>query len=723
MLNPLAFVSNIISGNTSKVASNNSPAVSDNDNGGFKNALNQVISNNNNSNQNKQNNGVDNPAKQNTLEQSNQAQKQEAPQKASAEGSENSIEKQEVKEEPTKAISPEVFELSKQLELADNSTPKLEPTLTEESVETSEKEVKTETAGSDPDVEIEIKVPDFVPQPITIEDAVQENLQVSTEAPVNGSAINEVEVDGNINTEKAALEAPETEAVENTVKSTVKGSEFQQPAWLNAENTSSDKVNPAAQHAYEQKVQQRKPLSLNSNQGTSAEVLTENVSKLPEQANQGAVNQNAVDALSAVDGKLADKTVQGNTSELETLQGLDKVAQKELPEQANQQTSEAAQENSRLTREVSHQDKPKAVTELSQHSTEKLQANTNASEKAIVATGKNIDAENKQDLPKLTVPATGEKIEALSTGEVKPKVEADTEVKGLEFAAEIKTDKPQADSKSAVKNAGTVNIQNVLNNPNVDSVQVQLESNTTVAEENVETGTGEFAQVLDTVSETSSTNTAAKPQVSNLNTGLQFNAQAPQASTQTNTTVAAPQAEQVSGAMLEQLQSGKNEVTLNLSPDELGPVRIRVTQTGAQQVSTRMIVATQEARDLLEGQLNQLKTKMDSHGVSLEKVTIVVAGQAETSSEFGQQKGGFGENAQGQQQQQSTGNNQQQTGQENLWTQFDQNNQNNTGQQQANNNGSSNTQSSDVLTGDTETATPTTHLGNYNENGQVSVLA
>jgi flagellar hook-length control protein FliK len=89
-----------------------------------------------------------------------------------------------------------------------------------------------------------------------------------------------------------------------------------------------------------------------------------------------------------------------------------------------------------------------------------------------------------------------------------------------------------------------------------------------------------------------------------------------------------PVYQQVSQAF-DQVQATGSGVNLQLNPEHLGEVRIQLNRGEApQEVQARLVVSSDETRQLLERDLTQLRASLEEKGIQLEKITIVVAGEA-----------------------------------------------------------------------------------------------
>ncbi len=96
-----------------------------------------------------------------------------------------------------------------------------------------------------------------------------------------------------------------------------------------------------------------------------------------------------------------------------------------------------------------------------------------------------------------------------------------------------------------------------------------------------------------------------------------------------------------SDAIINAVKTGKNEITLNLNPGDLGQLKVQLNSSGPQQINARFITANVDAFDEISNQLKQLKTSLETQGLQLDKVQVMVAGEAmnsDLSQSFSEQK-------------------------------------------------------------------------------------
>jgi hypothetical protein len=80
------------------------------------------------------------------------------------------------------------------------------------------------------------------------------------------------------------------------------------------------------------------------------------------------------------------------------------------------------------------------------------------------------------------------------------------------------------------------------------------------------------------------------------------------------------------------VKNGQKELIIRLNPDNLGEVRVNLTSHGNKELSARLIASTVESHDLLKSQLEGLKTTLEAQGVTVERLSVVLAGHTENSN-------------------------------------------------------------------------------------------
>ncbi len=175
------------------------------------------------------------------------------------------------------------------------------------------------------------------------------------------------------------------------------------------------------------------------------------------------------------------------------------------------------------------------------------------------------------------------------------------------------------------------------------------------------------------------------------------------------------------------VKNGHKELIIRLNPDNLGEVKINLTTNSNQQLSARLIASTTESHDLLKGQLDSLKTTLAAQGVSVDRLSVVLAGSAESggSKDASKQEQTFSQEQSQNQQNTAQGSFQQQFNQQNPTSAnlFGQMN----GQSQS---GFSQNQTASHLTDGTDTGaigasenTTSNSASNGHDNGRISILA
>lgn len=173
------------------------------------------------------------------------------------------------------------------------------------------------------------------------------------------------------------------------------------------------------------------------------------------------------------------------------------------------------------------------------------------------------------------------------------------------------------------------------------------------------------------------------------------------------------------------VKNGHKELIIRLNPDNLGEVRINLTSHANQELSARLIASTPESHNLLKTQLDSLKNTLESQGITVDRLSVVLAGSPEASTNSNAHQQQHSQQQASQQPQQPTmqqGSFQQQFNQQNpgstaLFNQMGSQAQNNFAQR-VNSSGAS-PDTSDLVE---NVSTTTTATGN-NDNGRISILA
>jgi flagellar hook-length control protein FliK len=90
--------------------------------------------------------------------------------------------------------------------------------------------------------------------------------------------------------------------------------------------------------------------------------------------------------------------------------------------------------------------------------------------------------------------------------------------------------------------------------------------------------------------------------------------------------------------------SANKTMQLQLNPEDLGSLRIQIKQMGEGLISARMVVEHPEALNKLQDQLNDMQRHLESQGVKVEKMEVVLAGansQASKDSSEGERPTSF----------------------------------------------------------------------------------
>jgi flagellar hook-length control protein FliK len=73
-----------------------------------------------------------------------------------------------------------------------------------------------------------------------------------------------------------------------------------------------------------------------------------------------------------------------------------------------------------------------------------------------------------------------------------------------------------------------------------------------------------------------------------------------------------------------QVKSDSGEIRIDLKPDFLGHVRMQIV-TENQQVTVRILTERPVVRDMIEANLHQLKSELQSQGLQVQRVEVAVA--------------------------------------------------------------------------------------------------
>ena len=76
------------------------------------------------------------------------------------------------------------------------------------------------------------------------------------------------------------------------------------------------------------------------------------------------------------------------------------------------------------------------------------------------------------------------------------------------------------------------------------------------------------------------------------------------------------------------LKNGKSQARVELKPDFLGSVRMKIT-TENHLVSVRILTELPIVKEMIESNISQLKTDLQSHGLSIDKLDVSVANDSQ----------------------------------------------------------------------------------------------
>lgn len=95
-------------------------------------------------------------------------------------------------------------------------------------------------------------------------------------------------------------------------------------------------------------------------------------------------------------------------------------------------------------------------------------------------------------------------------------------------------------------------------------------------------------------------------------------------------------ADQVVDGTIYGVKNGHKELILKLNPDNLGEVRINLISHGNNEMSARLIASNPESHALLKNQAESLKASLEAQGIQIDRLSVVLAGQTESSSNTNQ---------------------------------------------------------------------------------------
>jgi flagellar hook-length control protein FliK len=81
--------------------------------------------------------------------------------------------------------------------------------------------------------------------------------------------------------------------------------------------------------------------------------------------------------------------------------------------------------------------------------------------------------------------------------------------------------------------------------------------------------------------------------------------------------------------------NGQHEVQIDLKPEFLGHIRMQII-TESQQVAVRIIAELPFVKDMLEGNLNQLKAELQAQGLKVDELEVSVANDSRADDDKNQ---------------------------------------------------------------------------------------
>jgi hypothetical protein len=79
------------------------------------------------------------------------------------------------------------------------------------------------------------------------------------------------------------------------------------------------------------------------------------------------------------------------------------------------------------------------------------------------------------------------------------------------------------------------------------------------------------------------------------------------------------------------VQNHKPAVTLQLTPENLGSLRIHISTGADNQISARLVVSHPEALSKLDATLQELRQNLEAKGVHVDQLRVTLAGEASTT--------------------------------------------------------------------------------------------
>jgi hypothetical protein len=95
--------------------------------------------------------------------------------------------------------------------------------------------------------------------------------------------------------------------------------------------------------------------------------------------------------------------------------------------------------------------------------------------------------------------------------------------------------------------------------------------------------------------------------------------------------------DQVVNATKMAVNNGQKEMTLQLTPDNLGQVRINLVSTANGQLHARFVASSQETQQELNAKVEQLRASLEKQGVNVGQITVIAAGETGAGNQNGNQ--------------------------------------------------------------------------------------
>ncbi len=166
------------------------------------------------------------------------------------------------------------------------------------------------------------------------------------------------------------------------------------------------------------------------------------------------------------------------------------------------------------------------------------------------------------------------------------------------------------------------------------------------------------------------------------------------------------------------LQNGQKTLNMKLNPHNMGDVRIMLTSDANSHVTARFITNNNDANEQLQNQVNSLRESLEAQGVTINKISVVMAGNTDNNTQFNADES-WQQQANAQQQSDSQHQNENQQAQ----MHFNANGQHHNASQHqngSNTNTSTLSTNTDTINGLQDTSSDTSSI---NHDGDVSILA